>query len=109
MGEQHRKMAPITGTYTQVSCEKYEEFLKALGVGFILRKAALASTPVMTISEEGGNWTVVTLEGNTMTTTQNATKAGEKNVAVVREFNDEGLTYKATCDGVTSTQKFKRD
>merc|ERR1711970_766702 len=131
------KMAPITGTYTQVSCEKYEEFLKALGVGFILRKAALASTPVMTISEEGGNWTmvtkttvksielkfrigedttdgrhcktVVTLEGNTMTTTQNATKAGEKNVVEVREFNDEGLTYKATCDGVTSTQKFKRD
>merc|ERR1712243_66483 len=134
--EQHGKVAPITGTYTQVSSEKYEEFLKALGVGFILRKAALASTPVMTISEEGGNWTtvtsielkfrlgeefeedttdgrhcktVVTLEGNTMTTTQNATKAGEKNVVVVREFNDEGLTYKATCDGVTSTQKFKRD
>merc|ERR1711970_1424388 len=53
--------------------------------------------------------TVVTLEGNTMTTTQNATKAGDKNVVVVREFNDEGLTYKATCDGVTSTQKFKRD
>merc|ERR1712037_853647 len=50
----------ITGTYTQVSSEKYEEFLKALGVGFILRKAALASTPVMTISEEGGNWTMVT-------------------------------------------------
>merc|ERR1739842_176914 len=111
-------MAPITGTYTQTSCEKYEDFLKALGVGFILRKAALASTPVMTISEEGGNWTmvtkttgksIVTLEGNTMTTTQNATKAGEKNVVVVRDFNDEGLTYKATCDGVTSTQKFKRD
>merc|ERR1711981_1198703 len=53
-------MAPITGTYTQVSSEKYEEFLKALGVGFILRKAALASTPVMTISEDGGNWTMVT-------------------------------------------------
>jgi len=95
----------------------------------------------MTISEDGGNWTmvtkttvksielkfrlgeefeedttdgrhcktVVTLEGNKMTTTQNATKAGEKNVVVVREFNDEGLTYTATCDGVTSTQKFKRD
>merc|ERR1711972_474646 len=60
--EQHQgnEMAPITGTYTQVSSEKYEEFLKALGVGFILRKAALASTPVMTISEDGGNWTMVT-------------------------------------------------
>ena len=59
--EQHQiAMAPITGTYTQVSSEKYEDFLKALGVGFILRKAALASTPVMTISEDGGNWSMVT-------------------------------------------------
>ena len=51
-------MAPITGTYTQVSSEKYEDFLKALGVGFILRKAALASTPVMTISGRAatGRW-----------------------------------------------------
>merc|ERR1711881_736553 len=134
-------MVQITGNYTQISNEGYEDFLKALGVSFLLRKAAMASTPVMTITEAGGNWTmvtkttvksielkfrlgeefeedttdgrhcktVVTLEGNTMTTTQNATKAGEKNVVVVREFNDEGLTYKATCDGVTSTQKFKRD
>merc|ERR1711878_42843 len=118
------KMAPITGTYTQVSCEKYEEFLKALGVGFILRKAALASTPVMTISEECGNWTmvtkttvksielkfrlgeefeedttdgrhcktIVTLEGNTMTTTQRATKSGDKDVTVVRNFDDGGIT-----------------
>merc|ERR1712243_163921 len=134
-------MVQITGNYTQISNEGYEDFLKALGVSFLLRKAAMSSTPVMTITETGGNWTmvtkttvksielkfrlgeefeedttdgrhcetVVTLEGNTMTTTQNATKAGEKNVVVVREFNDEGLTYKATCDGVTSTQKFKRD
>merc|ERR1712119_69525 len=134
-------MAPITGTYTQVSSEKYEDFLKALGVGFTLRKAALASTPVMTIAEEGGNWTTitktsmksielkfrlgeefeedttdgrhckttVTLEGNKMTTTQKATKKGEKDVVVVREFNDEGLTYKATCEGVSSVQKYKRN
>merc|ERR1712059_83071 len=111
-------MVQITGNYTQTSKENYEEFLKALGVGFILRKAALASTPVMTISEEGGNWTmvtkttvksielkfrigeefeedttdgrhcktIVTLDGNVMTTKQKATKAGEKDVVVIREF-----------------------
>ena len=50
----------LPGTYTQTSAEGYEDFLKALGVGFILRKAALASTPVMTIAEEGGNWTMIT-------------------------------------------------
>merc|ERR1712002_565496 len=134
-------MVQITGSYTQTACENYEEFLKALNVGFILRKAAMASTPVMTITESGGKWnmitkttvksieinfeigkefeedttdgrhykTVVTLEGNKMTTTQKATKAGEKDVVVVREFSDTGLTYTATCDGVSSVQKYKRD
>merc|ERR1711928_207048 len=53
-------MAPITGTYTQTSRENYEEMLKAIGVGMLLRKAAMASNPVMTISETGGNWTVLT-------------------------------------------------
>ena len=41
----------LTGSYTQTSNEGYEEFLKKLNVGFILRKAAMASTPVMTIAE----------------------------------------------------------
>merc|ERR1712002_861210 len=53
-------MVQITGKYTQVSNEGYEEFLKAMNVGFILRKAAMASTPVMSITEEGGNWTMIT-------------------------------------------------
>merc|ERR1711970_1077524 len=112
-------MVQITGNYTQVSKENYEEFLKALNVGFILRKAALASTPVMSITEDGGNWcmvtkttvksielkfrlgeefeedttdgrrckTTVSLVGNKMTTSQKATKAGEKDVTVVRSFD----------------------
>ena len=50
----------FSGSYIQTSKENYEEFLKALNIGFILRKAALASTPVMTISEDGGNWTMIT-------------------------------------------------
>merc|ERR1712227_570326 len=53
-------MVQMTGTYTRVSEEGYEDFLKVLNVGFMLRKAALASTPVMTITEAGGNWTMVT-------------------------------------------------
>merc|ERR1711909_136350 len=134
-------MVQVTGTYTQTSRENYEEFLKALGVGFILRKAALASTPVMSITETDGNWTMitkttvksielkfrlgeefeedttdgrhckttVTLEGNKMTTTQKATKKGEKDVVVVREFAGDTITYTATCEGVSSVQKYKRN
>merc|ERR1739841_286193 len=54
------KMVQMTGTYTRVSEENYEEVLKALNVGFMLRKAALASTPTMTIPESGGQWNMVT-------------------------------------------------
>merc|ERR1711887_216984 len=124
-------MVQITGNYTQISNEGYEDFLKALGVSFLLRKAAMASTPVMTITEAGGNWTMVTktsmksielrfrlgeefeedttdgrhckttvtLEGNTMTTRQKATKTGEKDVVAVREFTDEGINLTLTCEG----------
>merc|ERR550519_2321299 len=103
-------MVQITGNYTQISNEGYEDFLKALGVSFLLRKAAMASTPVMTtktsmksielkfrLGEEfeedttdGRHCkTTVTLEGNTMTTKQKATKGGQKDV---QEFTDDGIS-----------------
>ena len=53
-------MVQFTGNYTQTYNENYDEFLKALNVGFILRKAANASTPEMIITEEDGDWTRVT-------------------------------------------------
>merc|ERR1712202_87131 len=96
-------MASITGTYTQTSAEKYEEFLKALGVGFILRKAALASTPVMTISEEGGNWTMIT---------KTTVKSIELRFRLGEEFEEDttdGRHCKTTVtlvgDKMTTTQK----
>merc|ERR1719158_1935458 len=122
-------MVQITGVYTQTSRDNYEEFLKALGVGMLLRKAALASTPVLTVSEQGGEWTIntkttakttevkfrlgvefdetstdgrqckttISLEGDTMTSSQKAQKAGEKSVNVVRVFTDAGVTVTSTC------------
>jgi len=53
-------MDSFKGKYTRTSAEKYEEFLKALDVNFLLRKAATVSTPEMTVSEEGGVWTILT-------------------------------------------------
>jgi len=132
-------MVQMTGSFTQVSAEGYEDVLKALNVGFMLRKAATASTPVMTITEAGGKWnmitkttmksaelnfelgkefdeettdgrkckTTVTVEGNKMITNQRATKAGEKDVLVIREFDDDGINYSITVDGVVSNQRFK--
>jgi len=50
----------FVGKYERVSAEKYDEFLTALNVGFLLRKAATFSTPVMSVSEEDGKWTIET-------------------------------------------------
>jgi len=52
--------ANFVGKYQRTSAEKYEEFLAALGVNYLLRKAATVSTPVMEVSEEGGNWVIKT-------------------------------------------------
>ena len=52
--------ASATGKYERVSEEKYDDFLKALGLNFMLRKAATVSTPVMEVSELGGVWSIKT-------------------------------------------------
>ena len=43
------KMVEMTGTYERTAAEKYDEFLTALGVNMLLRKAATASTPKMEV------------------------------------------------------------
>ena len=37
------------GKFERTSADNYDEFLKALDVNFLLRKAATASTPVMEV------------------------------------------------------------
>lgn len=37
------------GKYDRVSADKYDEFLKELGVNMLLRKAATASSPVFEV------------------------------------------------------------
>jgi len=53
-------MVQIEGNYVRTEEKDYDKFLTALGVGFLLRKAATASTPSMTISKSGDKWSMVT-------------------------------------------------
>ena len=53
-------MVEFTGKYTRTSEEKYDDFLSKLGVGFMMRKAATASTPKMEITKTGDKWKFVT-------------------------------------------------
>jgi len=52
------KMAAIKGTtYETISSDKYDDFLKAVGVGAIQRTMANSVTPTLSWTEENGKWT----------------------------------------------------
>merc|ERR1712168_1129003 len=117
-------MESFKGTYQRTSAENYEEFLKALGVNILLRKAATVSTPVMEVSEEGGVWTIKT--STTLKSMELKFKIGEefeettpdgrevtamvvqdgnkliceqKSTKSIREFTEEECIYTMTIDG----------
>ena len=50
-------MAACTGKYKLTQSENFEEFMKALGVGLVTRKLGNKSTPTVTVTEEGGEYT----------------------------------------------------
>ena len=51
-------MDALKGQWVRDSAENYDKLLKELAVNWLLRQAAQASTPVMEITEEGGEWTI---------------------------------------------------
>ena len=51
-------MEAFKGKYERTSAENYEEFLKALDVSYLLRKAATVSTPIVEITESNGVWSI---------------------------------------------------
>merc|ERR1712066_942113 len=51
-------MDVFKGKYERTSAEGYEEFLKALDVSYLLRKAATVSTPIVEITENKGVWSI---------------------------------------------------
>merc|ERR1711862_507938 len=51
-------MEAFKGKYERTSAEGYEEFLKAMDVSYLLRKAATVSTPIVEITENKGVWSI---------------------------------------------------
>merc|ERR1711936_629423 len=93
------KMVEMKGKYVRSSAENYDKFLDALGVGIILKKAATATTPEMTVEETDGEWTIKT-----------AKKAGEKSTKSTREFFDDKCVYTIEIldSDIICTQTFTR-
>jgi len=53
-------MVQMEGTFLRTEEKDYEKFLSAVGVSYLYRKAATASTPTMTISKSGDKWKIAT-------------------------------------------------
>jgi len=53
-------MDSFVGKYERVSADNYDDFLKALDVNYLLRKAATVSSPVMEVSRDGDVWSIKT-------------------------------------------------
>merc|ERR1711934_19723 len=84
------KMVQITGKYKRTSETKYEDFLTKLGVGYLMRKAATASTPTMDIVNTGNKWKLITA-----TTLKTMTLEFEMGVTF-DESTTDGRTCKTT-------------
>merc|ERR1739844_74298 len=72
----HHMMEALKGQWVRDSADNYDKLLKELAVNWLLRKAAEASTPVMEITEESGEWTIKS--STTLKTVELKFKIGEK-------------------------------
>ncbi|XP_037071643.1 sodium/calcium exchanger regulatory protein 1-like isoform X2 [Pollicipes pollicipes] len=131
------KMVKYDGDYKLVSSENFDEYMKAVGVGMVTRKAANALTPVVTVTVNGQHWSmkqvssfktseqefdlgverdITTPDGrkvksivtkNGDTLTEKQTGDGKEST-LVREFSDEGIKAVVSCNGVVCTRVYKR-
>merc|ERR1712024_20199 len=99
--------ANFVGKYQRTSAEKYEEFLAALGVNYLLRKAATVSTRVMEVSEEGGNWVIKT--STTLKSMELKFKLDEEFEETTPDGRDVKAIVKMDGNKLISTQTAKKD
>lgn len=117
--------------------ENFDAFLDKLGVGFMVKTAAKTLKPTLEVEVAGDTYTLRSLstfknteikfklgeefeedraDGKKVQTSvvkEGDSKLvqvqkGDKEVTIVREFSDEGLTVTATVNGVTSVRFYKR-
>jgi len=129
-------MVDFTGKFKLTSSDNFDEFLKELGVNFVLRNLAKTSTPVVEITKDGETYSLKTLtaiknseikfelgkefeearmDGKNVKTVVVAdgnklvqTQYGDKEVKIVREFNGNELKVTASCGPVTSIRIYNR-
>jgi len=129
-------MTDFTGKYKLTSSENFDEFLKELGVNFVMRNLAKTSTPTVEITKDGDQYSLKTItaiktseikfelgkefeedrmDGKKVKTVVNAegnkliqTQFGDKEVKIVREFDDKELKVVCTVGSVVSTRVYTK-
>jgi len=97
----------LEGKWVLESSENFDEYMKAVGVGLVMRKMANAATPTQEIKVEDGTWSIKT--STTFKTTDISFKVGEE----FDETTGDGRKVKTTCkvegDALVQDQKGSPD
>ncbi len=100
-------MVQFAGKYKQVKEENYGDFLKAIGMGMMMRKAATSSSPNVEISEASpGHWKMVT--ATKMKTVETAFESGKAFDEKTADGRDVSTTIVVDGNTWTMTQKNKK-
>merc|ERR1712106_122971 len=102
-----RIMEAFKGKYERTSAENYDEMLKVLDVNLLLRKAATASTPVLEVTEDGGNWTIKT--STTLKNMELKFKLGEPFDETTADGRDVSSLVTFEGGKIVTVQKAKND
>lgn len=130
-------MVNYNGDYKLSSTENFDEYMKAVGVSMLTRKAAASTTPVLSITVSGDHWVIkqastfknhtqefdigvaqdiTTPDGRKVKAT--VTKAGDvltekqtgdgKDATIVRTFTDAGIDTVCSAGGVVCKRNYSR-
>jgi len=119
-------MSAFIGKFKLTSSDNFDEFLKELGVNFVMRNLAKTSSPTVEITKDGDTYSLKTttaiktseikfelgkefeedrMDGKKVKTVIEAdgnkliqTQLGDKEVKIVREFNDKELKVVCTVE-----------
>eukprot|EP01054_Gregarina_sp_Poly1_P007335 Gregarina_sp_Poly_1__7334@NODE_4044_length_763_cov_6_780172_g2635_i0_p1_GENE_NODE_4044_length_763_cov_6_780172_g2635_i0NODE_4044_length_763_cov_6_780172_g2635_i0_p1_ORF_typecomplete_len144_score23_75Lipocalin_7/PF14651_6/1_5e30Lipocalin/PF00061_23/1_3e21DUF5640/PF18692_1/0_0026_NODE_4044_length_763_cov_6_780172_g2635_i0331726 len=121
--------------YKLASSDKFDEYMKAVGVGLVTRKMGNAVSPVIELKENNGEYTLTsestfknitltfklgqefeqeTADGRKVMTTFTLdgnklieVQKGEKDSKIVREFSDDEVKMTLTVDDIVCTRIYK--
>jgi len=127
----------VVGKYVMTKSENFDEYMKEVGVNFMMRKLASTAKPTTEISQSGDEWNIKT--STTFKTTEIKFKLGEpfdeetadgrkckstitldgnkmlhvqdcdgKKYEIVRDFKDKEMVMTLTAGNVTCTRTYEK-